>query len=848
MAIVGTVGATGIQNIDALLSGYNWIGPITYSFPDSALDYEPGYSEASNGFGQVSFAQMQAVRYILEGTSPYAGGPKMTLASIEQLTNLSWAGITDAGFNSADLRIAQSASANPTAYAYYPSSSPKGGDVWFGTSHNYTQPSVGTYDYITVAHELGHALGLKQGQETGGVRGIALSHDRDSMEFSIMTYRSYVGGPTTGYTNETYGYAQTYMMYDIAALQWMNGANFDTNSGNTVYTWSPTTGETFVNGVGQGAPGGGIGGSANRVFLTIWDGGGKDTYDLSNYTTNLNLDLTPGGWSKISDAQTAYLGASHYARGNVFNALQYLGDARSLIENATGGSGNDAITGNAADNALIGNAGNDVLSGLDGADTLTGGAGNDTLDGGAGFDMACYSGARSQYALTVLADGSVQVTDTRSGCPDGIDALRGIESLKFSDAAMPLRVSTTGILYRVGDFNADRTDEVMWRNTSTGEVAIWTMANGQVTAKTTLGIPGTEWQINETGDFNADGTSDVMWRNGATGQVAIWSMKNGQIASSAVVGEPSLDWQVNGTGDFNLDGTSDVLWRNTSTGAVAIWSMKDGKIAGSSVLGAPSTDWQINGKGDFNADGTDDVLWRNNATGEVAIWSMKDGQIASSNILGAPSFDWQVNRTGDFNADGTTDVLWRNSSTGEVAIWSMKNGQILGSATQGSSGLEWQVNGVGDFNADGTDDILWHNSLTWEAATWTMANGQKVGAWTSNAATAPASEPASSSSAAGSNIQLEAASGASDVLPTEDSFHFPTPSIPSLSPAPAIDLAVSAEHDPDQVSLSEALSGSADPAVGGDQHGVDNSVVDIAGIAPNSLRSVPLQDNGILFL
>ena len=36
------------------------------------------------------------------------------------------------------------------------------------------------------------------------------------------------------------------------------------------------------------------------------------------------------------------------ARGNVFNALQFQGDTRSLIENAVGGSGNDHLVGNSA--------------------------------------------------------------------------------------------------------------------------------------------------------------------------------------------------------------------------------------------------------------------------------------------------------------------------------------------------------------------------------------------------------------------------------------------------------------------------------------------------------------------
>ncbi|WP_353643020.1 pre-peptidase C-terminal domain-containing protein [Mesorhizobium sp. WSM2239] len=125
-----------------------------------------------------------------------------------------------------------------------------------------------------------------------------------------MTYRSYIGDPLNGgYSNEEYGFAQTLMMYDIAALQHLYGADFSTNSGDTVYSWSATTGEMSVNGVGQGAPGGGVGGSANRVFLTIWDGNGEDTYDFSNYTENGLIDLAPGDFR----AGATYSGTGLYA-------------------------------------------------------------------------------------------------------------------------------------------------------------------------------------------------------------------------------------------------------------------------------------------------------------------------------------------------------------------------------------------------------------------------------------------------------------------------------------------------------------------------------------------------------
>jgi len=197
------------------------------------------------------------------------------------------------------------------------------------------------------------------------------------MEYTVMSYRSYVGASTTaGYTNETWSYAQSPMIYDIAALQQLYGANYTTNSGNTVYSWSPSTGEMTINGVGQGAPGG------NKIFLTVWDGGGNDTYDFSSYASNLNVDLHPGAWTNTATNQIAklYSDGSKIAAGNIANALLSQGDAHSLIENAVGGSGSDVLTGNETANLLKGGAGTDTLDGGSGADTLVGGAGADVFD------------------------------------------------------------------------------------------------------------------------------------------------------------------------------------------------------------------------------------------------------------------------------------------------------------------------------------------------------------------------------------------------------------------------------------------------------------------------------------
>ncbi len=378
------------QNTDALISGWAWdisgSNVLTYSFPDEASDIGytlPNGAVFSSGFSSI---QMEAARLALSNAAGVSG------LSFDEIGD-------DVGEDNADgtLRFKEVTGIS-TAYGYYPSNTIRGGDMAFRDG-SYENPELGSYTYATFLHEIGHALGLKHGHETSGPG--ALQTQYDSLEYSVMTYRSHVGHDINDlpfYVTASGSYPQSFMMYDIAALQRMYGADFSTNSGDTVYTFDTSTGEISFNGVGQGTP------DRNKVFLTIWDGGGTDTYDFSNYTTRVAIDLTPGEFVDLDrngnfqraeinfgvgyDSGIVYSAAYDvFSRGHVFNALQYEGDARSLIENAEGGSSGDLIFGNVADNTLWGNNGNDDIRGRAGADHLIGGSGRDTLNGGSGNDL-----------------------------------------------------------------------------------------------------------------------------------------------------------------------------------------------------------------------------------------------------------------------------------------------------------------------------------------------------------------------------------------------------------------------------------------------------------------------------
>ena len=80
----------------------------------------------------------------------------------------------------------------------------------------------------------------------------AMNLDRRGIEFSLMNYPNYIGS-TEGFQTASTS-PQSFMMYDIAALQHMYGANFDRVGQTGTYSWSATTGDGFIDGVSQGTP------------------------------------------------------------------------------------------------------------------------------------------------------------------------------------------------------------------------------------------------------------------------------------------------------------------------------------------------------------------------------------------------------------------------------------------------------------------------------------------------------------------------------------------------------------------------------------------------------------------
>ena len=99
--------------------------------------------------------------------------------------------------------------------------------------------------------------------------------------------------------------------------------------------------------------------------------------------------------------------------------------------------------------------------------------------------------------------------------------------------------------------------------------------------------------------LRGDGKADIVWRDVTRGDVAIWLMNGGSVRQSALFspGVPPLlsagvplAWQIAGLGDVNRDGRADLVWRHVQSGDVAVWLVNVEQTLG--VSASVPRDWR----------------------------------------------------------------------------------------------------------------------------------------------------------------------------------------------------------------------------------------------------------------
>jgi serralysin len=400
----------GGQGTGALVSySFAWINGLSavYSGADGQPYSATNEPNATYHFG-LSTQQQAAARNALTAWSSVA--------------NLGFFELTESSTQVGDIRFAWTSATDTTStgrnawgWTYYPgSNAPQSGDIWLSTTSNSAQDnnwSVGSYNYMSLLHEIGHALGLKHPFEGSNT----LSSGLDVRNYTLMSYTDPTQAQwvevkrnsTGGYTwNTSYIEPSTPMVGDILAIQYLYGDKTTTNHGDNVYDFDPT----------------------QPFYQTIWDTGGQDTISAARFVQPCTINLNEGSYSSLGFRSNWY----QYSQLNwpstpdtqkMYDGTNNLGIAWGVvIENAIGGSDADVLTGNSADNHL------------------TGGAGNDTLSGGDGTDTAIYTGNVKNYSLRLDRIHYTGTVTDQQIARDGQDTLSNIERLQFADATLNLSV------------------------------------------------------------------------------------------------------------------------------------------------------------------------------------------------------------------------------------------------------------------------------------------------------------------------------------------------------------------------------------------------------------------------
>jgi hypothetical protein len=171
------------------------------------------------------------------------------------------------------------------------------------------------------------------------------------------------------------------------------------------------------------------------------------------------------------------------------------------------------------------------------------------------------------------------------------------------------------------------------------------------------------WTIVGNGVFTSSGKADVLWQNTSTGEMLAWITGGGGLYLGTV--PLNAGWTLAGIGDFTGDGKADLVWQNATSGVVLTWTTGGGGLyLGTVPLNAG---WTLAGVGDFTGDGKADLVWQNATSGVVLTWTTGGG----GQYLGTVPLDtgWTLTGVADFNDDGLADLLWQNQDTGVVITW-----------------------------------------------------------------------------------------------------------------------------------------------------------------------------------
>lgn len=258
---------------------------------------------------------------------------------------------------------------------------------------------------------------------------------------------------------------------------------------------------------------------------------------------------------------------------------------------------------------------------------------------------------------------------------------------------------------------------------SENQAAFWKISSGNVIHGVVCKITGPDtkdnsWRLAAIADFNGDFNPDVLWRNATSGEVAIWLMNGANRTQTKILTTSGAttpitmdynDWELEGVGIFDGTGRASVVWRNRA-GSIQIWAMNGLNSPVSRSLGAgfenAPTGYSIVGFGDFRGDYRSDIVFRNG--GSHVVWFVApNGAVTSETFVDPIDAGVQKIVIGDYNGDARSDLLLQNADGTLTVRYMSYRAQVSTALTVAKPADGWQLLFSQDVTTDNISDWIW---------------------------------------------------------------------------------------------------------------------------------------------
>lgn len=249
------------------------------------------------------------------------------------------------------------------------------------------------------------------------------------------------------------------------------------------------------------------------------------------------------------------------------------------------------------------------------------------------------------------------------------------ESGILQSLEMPGMSSCCGWIFNgAGDFNGDGFDDVLIRNTKSGQWYIYHFNGSEIIARGYVPLDsGVNTGVQAVADFNNDGYADVLTRNELTGEWKISLIQNRTVLEDILPPMSQvLTWELVDSKDLDGNGSADILIRNIDSGAWYHYLYDNTDIIARGYINTLTSDLsdQVKAMADFDGDGKADLLLENSESG---LWSLvkMDGATPGTpqSILTDTDSVFTFNSANDFDGDGITDISLKDDRTGTVTIY-----------------------------------------------------------------------------------------------------------------------------------------------------------------------------------